>query len=148
MARLIASWFGSGLILAGLRGSHHGSGTVAGVLTLPLALGIGVWWDWPAQLAAAAVATLLGFWSVNALVAKEGDAGWIVVDEASGTFLSVVGLGVWAALLGFVVFRVADIYKLPGVAAADRMPGTAGVMYDDLVAALYGLAAGHLLQFL
>lgn len=148
MSRLIASWFGSGLILGGLRGSHNGSGTVAGVLTLPLALGIGARWGWQAQLAAAVVVTLVGMWAVSSLVAKEGDAGWIVVDEAAGTVLSVVGLGLGAALLGFIVFRVADIFKFPGADAADRMSGFAGVMYDDLIAAMYGLAAGHLLQAL
>lgn len=148
MPRLLASWFGSGLILGGFRGSHNGSGTVAGVLTLPLALGLGARWGWPTQVIAAAVVTLVGLWAVSTLVAEEGDAGWIVIDEAAGTFLSVAGLGLGASLIAFVVFRVADIFKFPGVAAADRMPGFGGVIYDDLLAAGYGLAAGHLIQAL
>ena len=146
MPRLLASWFGTGLILGGFRGSHNGSGTVAGVLTLPLALGVGARWGWQAQLAGALLIALVGSWAVSSLVAEEGDAGWIVVDEAAGTFLAVMGLELGAALFAFLVFRIADIFKLPGVGAADRMPGFAGVMLDDLLAGLYGLAAGHLAQ--
>lgn len=148
MPRLLASWFGSGLILGKLRGSHSGSGTVAGVLSLPFALALGARWGWPAQLVGAVLVTVAGLWAVGSLVAEEGDAGWIVIDEAAGTFLATLGLGVGAGLLAFVVFRLADIFKFPGVAAADRMPGLGGVMYDDLVAAGYGLAAGHLVQLL
>lgn len=121
---------------------------MAGVLTLPLALGIGARWGWTAQLAAALVVSLAGIWAVRTLVAEEGDAGWIVIDEAAGTILAVVGLGLVGAVIGFVVFRIADIFKVAGVRAADRMPGFAGVMIDDIVAGMYGLAAGHLVQAL
>ena len=34
----------------------------------------------------------------------------------------------------------------PGVAEADSIPGAKGVTADDIVAGLYGLAAGHLLR--
>jgi phosphatidylglycerophosphatase A len=148
MPRLIASWFGSGLVLCQIRGDPNGSGTLAGLLTLPFALAVGARWGWQAQVAAALVVTLFGLWAVSSIVTEEGDAGWIVVDEAAGTLLCVVGLGLWPALVAFAVFRVADILKVPGAAAADRMHGFAGVIFDDLVAALYGLAAGHLLQTL
>lgn len=148
MSRLLASWFGSGLILGRVRGSHDGSGTVAGVLTFPLVVALGARWGWPIQLAGAFLVTLLGLWAVASLVAEEGDAGWIVIDEAAGTFLALVGLGLGASIFAFVVFRLADIFKFPGVAVVDRMSGFAGVMYDDLVAAGYGLVAGHLLQLL
>lgn len=148
MPRLLASWFGTGLILGGFRGSHNGSGTVAGALTFPLALGIGARWGWSVQVAAAVLVSLAGFWAVGKLVAEEGDAGWIVIDEAAGTFLAVAGLGLAGASIAFLVFRLTDILKAPGVRAADRRHGFAGVMIDDLVAALYGLGAGHLFQIL
>lgn len=148
MPRLLASWFGTGLILGGFRGSHNGSGTVAGALTFPFALAIGARWGWGPQLAAAFIITVVGLWAVRHLIAEEGDAGWIVIDEAAGTMLAVTGLGVGPAVVAFVVFRAADIFKVPGVAAADRMAGVGGVMLDDLIAALYGLAAGHLFQLL
>jgi hypothetical protein len=39
---------------------------------------------------------------------------------------------------------VADIFKagFPGVARAEKIPGAAGVVADDVIAAFYGLAAG------
>lgn len=146
MRRLVASWFGTGLILGRLRGSHLGSGTVGALFTLPVALLVGSWLGWQAQVAAAVVVAAMSLWSVSALVAEEGDAGWIVVDEAAGTFVAVAGLPMWPALLAWAVFRAADIMKqfAPGVAMAERLPGAVGVTADDLVAGLYGLAVGHL----
>jgi len=48
-----------------------------------------------------------------------------------------------------VVARLADIFKvLPGVAAAERLPGAWGVTLDDVLAGGYGLAAGWLLLWL
>ena len=72
-----------------------------------------------------------------------------MVDEAAGTFLAVVGLVGWGAAVAFVVFRVADISKkFPGVAAAERLKGAVGITADDLVAGLWALAAGWLVQVL
>ncbi|MGD2102278.1 MAG: phosphatidylglycerophosphatase A [Acidimicrobiia bacterium] len=146
MRRLLASWFGTGLILGRLRGSHLGSGTVGALFALPIALLVGSWLGWQGQIAATAVVVFLSLWSADRFVADEGDAGWIVVDEAAGTFVAVIGLPIWPALLAWVVFRVADIEKdhAPGVAAAERLPGSTGVTADDVVAGLYGLVIGHL----
>lgn len=149
MARLIASWFGTGLILGRFRGADGGSGTVGSVFALALSLllrPIGVW----AQAIGALVVLALAIWSVNRVVADEGDAGWIVVDEAAGTMVATIGLALVPALIGFAVFRIADIFKrwFPGVAMADSRHGAAGVIGDDLVAGLYGLAAGALTMWL
>ncbi|MFZ0013399.1 MAG: phosphatidylglycerophosphatase A [Acidimicrobiia bacterium] len=146
MHRLVASWFGTGLLLRRLRGSDLGSGTVGALFALPLALIIGEWKGWPAQLVAALVVVGLSLWSTHPLVRREGDAGWICVDEAAGAFIAVIGLPVWpAAIVAWIVFRAADIFKrfAPGVAQAERLPGGVGVTLDDVVAGLYGLAVGH-----
>jgi phosphatidylglycerophosphatase A len=81
------------------------------------------------------------------LATDVGDAGWIVIDEAAGTFVATIGLLGWPAMIGFVVFRIADITKrpFPGVRQADSLPGALGITVDDSLAALYGLAVGHLL---
>jgi len=55
-------------------------------------------------------------------------------------------LPLWPVLAAFVVFRMADIFKIPGVKQAERLPGAVGVTADDLVAGLYGLLVGHLVQ--
>jgi phosphatidylglycerophosphatase A len=75
---------------------------------------------------------------------KEGDPGWVVVDEAAGTLVATIGLGIPGALVAWLVFRVADIFKraFPGVAEAERLPGSLGITADDLVAGVYGLLAG------
>lgn len=151
MHRLVASWFGSGLILGRVRGSDEGSGTVGSLLAAVMALAIGSRYGWVAQLAAAAVVVILSIWSTGRFVDSEGDAGWMVVDEAAGMFVALIGLSVWpGGVVAFVVFRAADIFKgvFPGVAAAERLPGAVGVTSDDLVAGLYGLAAGHIVQAL
>jgi len=148
MHRLVASFFGSGLLLRRVRGSDAGSGTVGGIVALAFSLWAGSGLGWPAQLAGAVVLTLASLWSARVLAAEVGDAGWIVIDEAAGVFVATIGLLGWPALIGFVVFRIADITKrpFPGVHQADNLPGALGITIDDTVAALYGLAAGHLVR--
>jgi phosphatidylglycerophosphatase A len=142
--RLIASWFGTGLILGRLRGSDAGSGTLAAVVTFAIALLVHGWF--PHVLLAVAV-TGLSLWSTRPFA--DDDPGWVVVDEAAGTLWATVGLGGWAALVALVVFRVADITKrFPGVAAFDRRHDAIGVTFDDIVAGLYALAIGWLVASL
>lgn len=148
MHRLVASWFGSGLLLGRVRGSHMGSGTIGAAVTLPIAWWLnGIGW-WACALAAVLVAGL-SLWSVRPFADDGSDPGWVVVDEAAGTFVAAIGLGGWPLVVAWVVFRIADATKrLPGVAAAERLPGAVGVTADDLVAGAWGLAAGWLLTVL
>ena len=148
MHRVVASFFGSGLILHRLRGSDAGSGTVGSLFALLVSLGIGNALGWTAQLVATVLVTLAAIWSTRSLAGEVGDASWIVIDEAAGTFLATIGLLGWPAILALVVFRVADIAKsrATGVSQAEGLPGAWGITADDLVAGLYGLAAGHLLR--
>jgi phosphatidylglycerophosphatase A len=150
MHRVVASFFGSGLILRRVRGDDAGSGTLASLIGFPLSLWIGSALGWPAQAIGAFVIALTAFWSVRALVDDEGDAGWIVIDEVLGVFVATVGLLGWPSVIAFVVFRVADITKgpFPGVRHVDEMAGTFGIVADDAIAGLYGLAAGHLVRAL
>lgn len=151
MPRLIASWFGTGLILGRVRGSDAGAGTVGSVFAALVAILVGFRWGWVALLTATLLVVVAGYWSIGRFTETDGDAGWIVVDEAAGTFLALIGITAWpAAVVAFVVFRLADIFKrvFPGVATAERVPGAVGVIGDDLVAGLYGLIAGHIVQSL
>ncbi len=152
MHRFVASWFGTGLILRRLRGSDAGSGTVGALFTLPFVwalASIGVW----AQIlgvvivATASVVSSAGFVDEKDGT-KPGDPGWVVVDEAAGVLLATIGLGLPAAAVAWVVFRLADIFKrwFPGVAQAEAFGGGVGITADDLVAGLYGLAAGWAVQ--
>jgi phosphatidylglycerophosphatase A len=148
MHRVVASWFGTGLILGRLRHDDLGSGTVGALFALPVALLVGEWWGWQAQIVAATVVTVVAVWSARPFVSSQGDAGWIVADEAAGAFIAVIALPPWPyAVIAWVVFRLADIFKhlAPGVARAERLSGALGVTADDVVAGLYGLAVGHTL---
>lgn len=150
MHRLIASCFGTGLILGKVRGSDLGSGTIGALLAFPFAYAVGAWWGWLAQLIATVLVIAISIWSIRPLVGESGDAGWICIDEVAGVFVALVGLTLGPAIVAWVIFRTADIKKdwAPGVAAAEKLPGEVGVTADDLVAGLYGLFAGHILQAL
>jgi phosphatidylglycerophosphatase A len=147
MTRIVASFLGSGLLLRRLRGNDEGSGTIAGLVALGTALLIQPWWG---RLLALLVCLLAGLWALRSLVPGNEDPGWVVIDEAAGTFLATLGLGLAGALVAFVVFRAADIAKkvFPGVAQAESIGGPGGIMADDLVAGLYGLGAGWLVEAL
>jgi phosphatidylglycerophosphatase A len=149
MHRLVASWFGTGLILRRLRGADEGSGTVGAAFAML------IWWalsdvGWAAQLLAALAVAALSLWSARPFSDEHADPAWVVVDEAAGALTATIGLAGPAALVGWLVFRAADIMKsrFPGVAKAESLPGSLGVTADDLVAGLYGLAAGWLVQVL
>lgn len=152
MHRVVASWFGTGLILGRVRGSDMGSGTVGALFALPVAILVGRWWGWPAQLGLAVAVVGLSLWSAHPFVENDEDPGWICVDEAAGAILCVIGLPFWPeAVTAWLVFRAADIWKYlaPGVSQAERrLPGALGVTADDVVAGLYGLAVGHLMRAL
>ena len=140
MARVLASWFGSGLILRRVRGDDAGSGTVGSLVAFGFALALGPR-GWQVQLLAAVVVTGLSIWSSHQF-SHEGDPGWIVIDEAAGTLIATIGVGLYPALIGLVVFRIADITKrFPLARAAERLPGGVGITADDVIAGLWGLAA-------
>ena len=144
MTRFIASGFSVGLIPSRLWGSDSGAGTLGAALAAGVAL---LWWErpWWFHIAVFVVFLALSLWSAAPYADDHADPGWIVIDGMAGTFIAVVGLAGWPWLIAVVVARLADIFKvLPGVRRAERLPGAAGITMDDVVAGLYGLAAGWL----
>ena len=76
------------------------------------------------------------------------DPGAIVIDEVAGQWLTlaVAPLDPLAYLLGFVLFRIADVLKpWPASWLDRRVGGGFGVMIDDVAAAVY---AGGVLAIL
>lgn len=145
MRRFIASGFGAGLIPRHVWGSDNGAGTVgaalAGIIAL-LIMPLGVW----AHVLVTLVVIGLSLWSPTPFLADDEDPGWITIDEIAGTMVALTGLTGWPWALAWIVFRLADIYKVvPGVGQAERLHGSLGVTADDLVAGIYGLAAGWIL---
>jgi len=148
--RLVASSFGLGYLPRLLWKSDSGAGTfgagLAAVVGLVLWANEAPWW---VTLLLALAATAASLWSAIPFAVGRADPGWVCMDETAGTFLALVGLRGWPWLVALVVARLADIFKvLPGVRRAESLPGALGVTADDLVAGLYGLAAGWLLAIL
>jgi phosphatidylglycerophosphatase A len=99
---------------------------------LPLAFGLGIW-------ACGRTSRDLGVSDHGAIVWDEILAFWLVLLFVPGG---------WATqLLAFALFRVFDIVKPPPIRHYDdRLRGGFGVMFDDLLAALYTLFVLALLQ--
>ncbi len=103
-----------------------------------------------AAVAVFAAAFILGCWIAHRAqeILGEHDSPRIVVDEVMGMaatmFLNPLD---WIHLLiGFVLFRFFDIAKLPPASFFDReVRGGAGVMLDDLAAAIYANVALRLI---
>ena len=66
----------------------------------------------------------------------------VVIDEVSGQLISYFGIGGaipnWKyLLLGFILFRVFDIWKPFPARQAESLPGGLGIMADDWIAGIY-----------
>ncbi|OGW78111.1 MAG: hypothetical protein A3I73_06850 [Omnitrophica bacterium RIFCSPLOWO2_02_FULL_45_16] len=70
---------------------------------------------------------------------KRKDAQMIVIDEACGMMLSMflIPYNFWIMWLGFLLFRLFDILKPPPARAIEKFSGAFGVMFDDIIAAIY-----------
>ena len=80
------------------------------------------------------------------VITKTGkdDPGEIVADEFAGQALTFVGIGsiaggkIWpAAIIGFVLFRIFDIFKPWPIGKLEKLPKGWGVAADDLMAGVY-----------
>jgi phosphatidylglycerophosphatase A len=70
------------------------------------------------------------------------DPQFVVIDEVSGQLISYFGIGTgvlnWKyLLLGFILFRVFDIWKPFPARQAESLPGGLGIMADDWIAGIY-----------
>lgn len=118
-----------------------------GILRLP-------GWGW--QLAAIGLLYAVGV-SVCGRAARyldRKDPGCVVWDEFSALPIVFLGLSADAlsrpeiVVLGFGLFRVFDISKIPPVRQFERLPGGWGIMSDDTAAAIYALAVMVTLRWL
>lgn len=77
------------------------------------------------------------------------DPGIFVLDEVVGYLVTVAwtsGPSFLTLAVGFGVFRLFDVWK-PGLARRmEKIPGGDGILLDDVVAGLYGLAVMAILR--
>lgn len=155
MTRLLATWFGVGLM-------RPAPGTWGSLVAVLLAWAIDRYAGFPVLVALTVLVTALGFWAIGVeLAGKPGeDPSEFVIDEVAGQWIALIlpasvfwwkGWETWlpypAPLAAFLFFRLFDIWKPWLVGRADRRGDAPGVMIDDLWAGLFAgiasiLAAG------
>ena len=133
----LALGFGSGL-------APVAPGTFGSLVGLALALLVleAGWW---AAFAAASIASIAGVWICGESARRLGvhDHPAIVWDEVAGMMLVMLAAPTtwWGVVLAFVTFRVFDVWKPWPIREVDHgMRGGAGIMLDDILAALWAVA--------
>ena len=123
-------------------------GTLVGVLFyLPLQL-----LAWPYYLAVLVILMLAGIWMCGRTATALGvhDHPAIVWDEITGFLLTMLfAPKSWQwILLGFVLFRIFDIWKPWPIRLLDKqLEGGFGVMADDLLAAIFSLTIIQIIAY-
>lgn len=97
---------------------------------------------WPVYVGVLLVAFALGVWACGVAGRRIGmaDPGALVWDEFVGQWIALspaLAAPWWTVVIGFVLFRVFDIWKPWPVCWADRnVHGGLGVMLDDVLAGI------------
>ena len=130
MDRMLATWFGAGLL-------RPAPGTWGSAVAVAMGLILHRIGHFPLLALATGLVILLGFWVVPRYTAgmDDPDRSEIVIDEVAGQWLALMApsFGFWHA--GF------DIWKPWLVGRADRRHDSAGVMLDDLWAGIFAALA-------
>jgi phosphatidylglycerophosphatase A len=117
-------------------------GTAGTLICFGAALALHTWWAdapsaWlPLAGGFAVLSWLVGVWVLKSLPEVK-DPSWFVLDEAAGYFLTL-GIVQADSLLdifaGLLTFRLYDIVKPWPVRNFERIPGSLGILMDDLAA--------------
>ena len=124
-----------------------GPGTCASFLAL---FWVGLFWSAPVyQLLSIVFIFTVGVWASakTAHFTKHPDPPFVVIDEVCGIFLTffLISINVRNLALGFILFRITDIFKLPFIRRLETIPNGFGIMLDDVAA---GLLSNFLLRIL
>jgi phosphatidylglycerophosphatase A len=97
--------------------------------------------SWAVEGIVLAVALIAGIWAADAVERRLGkDPGPVVIDEVLGMLvtLAFLDVNVTGAIVGFFIFRVLDVIKPPPAARLENLHGGPGIMFDDVMAGIYG----------
>lgn len=115
------------------------SGTIASLCTLPLVLVLAQA-GWIIYTTVTLMLTILAFYICKSALAsfKTADPKEIVIDELIGCLFAFMGLqlNMTSLVLGFLFFRIFDIFKIVGIARLEKRPGAWGIMLDDIAAGI------------
>ena len=138
LALTLATWFGCGYW-------PWGPGTAGSLAAVLLVAALHAWLGAGRITIALLVVVLLvpGIWAstVTARLLNREDPGMVVVDEVLGQWVTLLGAVIlnWKALLlGFLLFRLFDIWKPWPIRRLENLPEGTGIVVDDLGAGAYG----------
>lgn len=138
---ILSFGFGAGL-------SPVAPGTVGTLIAIPIFLVLDTFSPL-IYLVSVAIIFFVGCWASGLTAEALGvpDHSGIVIDEIVGyliTMIFVPSTWYWI-VLGFLLFRLFDIWKPWPVNVADRrLKGGLGIMLDDVLAAMYSLLSLHI----
>jgi phosphatidylglycerophosphatase A len=97
-------------------------------------------------LALIVAVTFAGIWAGTRIEQLFGrkDPGKVVVDEVAGQLIALFPLALFAhwstgiVILSFILFRFFDIVKPYPANRLQELDGGIGIMFDDLIAGVYG----------
>lgn len=135
----IATWFGSG-------NAPIAPGTMGSLAALPIGYVIHAAYGSGVLVVMALLTFIIGVWVTDIYMEihkRTDDPKEVVIDEVSGQWLllAVMPLNIQGYVLGFLLFRFFDILKPWPISWADQhVKGGFGVMIDDTMAAMMGIA--------
>ena len=113
-----------------------------------------VWWTGSVVVELGLIAVLFaaGVWAGTTAERYFGgiDPGPIVLDEVVGMLITLllIPVDLGGALLGFLLFRLFDVWKPFPADRLEKLHGGLGVMADDAMAAVYANLALRLVLYL
>jgi phosphatidylglycerophosphatase A len=134
-ARVLATWFGCGLI-------PRAPGTAGTLGAIPLYLLASLGGPWVVAVVAAVV-TAIGVWAAAVVERELGtgkDPQIIVIDEVAGLLVTMIPVAPsWRTLLlGFALFRLLDTLKPWPIRRFEALPSGWGIVFDDVAAGVVG----------
>ncbi len=137
----------------GAVGYSQAPGTIATLMMIPF-----VWFlhslhlSLPIYLSITVCCFLFGWYIVSHTLPlfDEQDPSAIVIDEMVSFIVVFAGVpfNLMTLMIGFVCFRLLDIYKPLGISYIDHLYGVPGIMLDDLAAALLTNLLLHSLYYM
>lgn len=115
------------------------SGTITSLITIPFVILLAQT-GWVTYAIVTLSLTTLSFQLCKRALPsfKTADPKEIVVDEVVGCLFTFMGLqlNLITLILGFIFFRIFDIFKIVGIARLEKRPGAWGIMLDDIAAGI------------
>jgi len=137
LARLIGTWFFLGYV-------PKAPGTAGSLGAIAIAWWLHTYAGVPPAGFAVYASLLLApaSWAAGRVAQDTGkkDPQIVVVDEVVGQWITLAGASAftWKSwILAFLLFRAFDIWKPPPVRQLERVPGGAGIVFDDAMAGIY-----------